>query len=89
MDVGSITLHPSGVPHGPQPVWRRSQSGCTRPRSLRSWSDTFHPLKLTKFAKELDGGKYAYLWYENAPDVAGAEAAVHGDATRGGLTSHF
>jgi hypothetical protein len=33
--------------------------------------DTFHPLKLTKFAKDLDDGKYAYSWYENAPDVAG------------------
>jgi hypothetical protein len=53
--------------------------------------DTFHPLKLSKFAKELDDGKYAYSWYENAPDVAGAEAeaAVDGDATGAGLTSHF
>jgi homogentisate 1,2-dioxygenase len=51
--------------------------------------DTFDPLKLTKSAKELDGGKYAYSWYENAPDVAGAEAALDGDATWGGLTSDF
>ena len=49
--------------------------------------DTFHPLKLSRFAKDLDDGKYAYSWYENAPDVAGAE--VDDDATGAGLTSHF
>ena len=52
--------------------------------------DTFHPLKLTKFAKKLDDGKYAYSWYENAQDGTGAEeAAVDGDASGAGLTSHF
>ena len=25
--------------------------------------DTFHPLKLTKLAKALDDGQYAYSWY--------------------------
>jgi homogentisate 1,2-dioxygenase len=49
--------------------------------------DTFHPLRLTKFAKGLDDGKYMYSWYENAQDGAG-EPAVD-DATGAGLTSHF
>jgi hypothetical protein len=49
-----------------------------------------YPLKLTKFAKKLDDGKYAYSWYENAQDGGGAEeAAVDGDASGAGLTSHF
>jgi homogentisate 1,2-dioxygenase len=26
--------------------------------------DTFHPLKLSKFAQGLDDGQYAYSWYE-------------------------
>ena len=30
--------------------------------------DTFYPLKLSKFAKDLDDGKYAYSWYEDAQD---------------------
>jgi len=52
--------------------------------------DTFHPLKLTKFAKKLDDGKYAYSWYENAEDGSGAaDASVDGDASGAGLTSHF
>jgi hypothetical protein len=52
--------------------------------------DTFYPLRLTTFAKELDDGKYAYSWYENAEDGAAAEeASVDGDASGAGLTSHF
>jgi hypothetical protein len=53
--------------------------------------DTFYPLRLSAFAKELDDGKYAYSWYENAPDVAGAEARVdgEGDAGGAGLTSRL
>ena len=41
--------------------------------------------------KELDDGKYAYSWYEKAPDVAGdaEEASVDGDASGVGLTSHL
>jgi homogentisate 1,2-dioxygenase len=47
--------------------------------------DTFHPLKLTRFAKDLDDGKYAYSWYENSLE----DASVDGDASGAGLTSHF
>jgi hypothetical protein len=54
--------------------------------------DTLHPLKLTKFAKDLDNGKYAYSWYENAQEgAAGDDASAdgEGDASGAGLTSHF
>jgi len=53
--------------------------------------DTFYPLKLSKFAKDLDDGKYAYSWYEAAQDGGGEEASVdgEGDASGAGLTSHF
>ena len=40
--------------------------------------DTFHPLKLTPFAKDLDDGKYAYSWSETSADESPA-----------GVTSHF
>jgi hypothetical protein len=46
-------------------------------------------LGLTKFAKDLDDGKYAYSWYENAQDGSGEEASVDGDASGAGLTSHL
>jgi hypothetical protein len=51
--------------------------------------DTFHPLKLSKLAQELDDGRYAYSWYENAQEGAAAEVTTDGDATGAGLTSHF
>jgi homogentisate 1,2-dioxygenase len=52
--------------------------------------DTFYPLKLSKLAKDLDDGKYAYSWYE-AAQGDGEEASVdgEGDASGAGLTSHF
>jgi hypothetical protein len=40
--------------------------------------DTFHPLKLSAFAKDVDDGVYWHSWFENAD--------VTSDA---GLTSHF
>jgi len=51
--------------------------------------DTFYPLKLTKFTKELDDGEYTYSWYENAREGDGEEASVDGDASGAGLTSHL
>jgi len=62
----------------------------SRNNQITVMCDTFHPLKLTKFAKELDDGKYAYSWYEAAQDGADAEeASVDGDASGAGLTSHL
>jgi len=37
--------------------------------------DSVYPLKLTKFAKELDDGNYACSGYENAQDVGAAAGA--------------
>ena len=89
VEVGSITLHRSGLPHGPQPGLAEKSIGMHETSELTVMCDTFHPLKLSPFAKDLDDGRYAYSWYENAQDGAGAEAAVDGDATGAGLTSHF
>jgi homogentisate 1,2-dioxygenase len=90
VDVGSITLHPSGLPHGPQPCLAEKSIGTHETHEPAVLCNTFYPLKLTKFAKNLNDGKYAYSWYENAQDGTGAdEASVDGDASGAGLTSHF
>src|SRR5215813_2894459 len=81
VDVGSITLHPSGLPHGPQPGLAEASIGMHETHELAVMCDTFHPLKLTAFAKDLDDGKYWRSWYENA-EVDSA------DASGAGLTSH-
>jgi hypothetical protein len=43
--------------------------------------DTFHPLTLTKFAKDLGDRNYAYSWYENAQEPRD-EATVAASGTR-------
>jgi homogentisate 1,2-dioxygenase len=92
VDVGSITLHPSGLPHGPQPGLAEKSIGMHETHELAVMCDTFYPLKLSKFAKDLDDGKYAYSWYEAGNEAAGGEDASvdgEGDASGAGLTSHF
>src|SRR2546426_1048953 len=85
VEVGSITLHPSGLPHGPQPGLAEKSIGMHETHELAVMCDTFHPLKLSTFAKDLDDGRYAYSWYESALE----DASVDGDASGAGLTSHF
>ena len=77
VDVGSITLHPSGLPHGPQPGLAEKAIGLHETGELAVMCDTFNPLRLSKLAGELDDGKYALSWYE-----------PH-EATEAGLTSHL
>jgi len=60
VDVGSITLHPSGLPHGPQPGLAERSIDTHETHELAMMCETFHPPKLTKFANDLDDGKYAY-----------------------------
>ena len=64
IEIGSVTLHPSGIPHGPQPGLAEKSIGATETHELAVMCDTFHPLRLSKLAKELDDRKYAYSWYE-------------------------
>ena len=56
ISVGSITLHPSGLPHGPHPASRRSRSASRETTELAVMCDTFRPLKLSTFARDLDDG---------------------------------
>ena len=66
VDIGCITLHPSGLPHGPQPGAVERALGATRTDELAVMWDTFRPLTLTAFAQGLDDGRYMYSWFENA-----------------------
>jgi homogentisate 1,2-dioxygenase len=64
VDIGTITLHPSGLPHGPQPGTVEKALGATRTNELAVMCDTFRPLRLTTLAQELDDPSYALSWYE-------------------------
>jgi len=62
--VGSITLHPSGLPHGPQPGAVEKALGKTHTDEMAVMCDTFRPLKLTTLARDLDDPSYALSWYD-------------------------
>lgn len=62
VDVGMITLHPSGLPHGPQPGLVEESLGVRRTEELAVMWDTFHPLKLSALAQEIDQPDYALSW---------------------------
>ena len=51
IEVGSVTLHPSGIPHGPQPGLAEKSIGMTETHELAVMCDTFHPLRLTTLAR--------------------------------------
>jgi homogentisate 1,2-dioxygenase len=84
IDVGSVTLHPSGIPHGPQPGLAERSIGMTETHELAVMCDTFHPLRLTALARRLDDGKYAYSWYDEPAAAAGTP-----DEDPAGVTSHL
>lgn len=62
IERGSLTLHPSGIPHGPQPGAVEASLGQTRTEELAVMLDTFHPLRLTRAAASLEDDAYAYSW---------------------------
>ena len=62
--VGSLTLHPSGLPHGPQPGLVERSLGARRTEELAVMCDTFRPLRLSTLARDLDDPSYALSWYE-------------------------
>ena len=59
---GAVTLHPSGLPHGPQPGLVEEALGKRRTEELAVMCDTFRPLKLTMLARDLDEPDYALSW---------------------------
>jgi homogentisate 1,2-dioxygenase len=59
---GSISLHPGGYPHGPQPGAYERSIGVEFFDELAVMVDTFRPLELGEAAREADDGVYAYSW---------------------------
>ncbi len=59
-----ISLHPFGLPHGPQPGMTEASIGKTETQELAVMVDTFHPLNLTKQALEMEKPEYMSTWME-------------------------
>ena len=69
VDVGCLTLHPSGLPHGPQPGTVEKALGAKSTNELAVMWDTFRPLRLTTLWRAHDDPIYAYSWSEQAAGV--------------------
>ncbi len=64
IDQYDISLHPYGLPHGPQPGMTEASIGKKETNELAVMVDTFHPLQLTRQAVELEKTEYMASWLE-------------------------
>lgn len=61
---GMITLHPAGIPHGPQPGAVEKSIGQKETPELAVMVDTFRPLSLTQYALDIENEGYVMSWAE-------------------------
>lgn len=78
IEEGSITLHPLGIPHGPQPGAVEASFGAQRTEELAVMLDTYHPLKLTSAALEIEDPDYWKSWLKKV-DLPPGTAEMTGD----------
>jgi homogentisate 1,2-dioxygenase len=64
VEQGMLTLHPTGIPHGPHPGAVEKSIGKKETGELAVMVDTFKPLKLTKEAFEIEDPEYYKSWVE-------------------------
>ena len=62
IERASLTVHPNGIPHGPHPGRYEGSIGKERTDELAVMVDTFRPLRLTRYAREIEDEGYAYSW---------------------------
>ena len=62
IEESSITLHPSGLPHGPHPGTVENSIGKERTEELAVMIDTFHPLHVARAALPIEDEKYPFSW---------------------------
>ena len=62
ISIESITYHPMGIPHGPQPGKYEESIGKNRTDELAVMIDTFAPLNFTKNAQRIEDDSYKLSW---------------------------
>lgn len=79
IEVGSLTLHPQGIPHGPHPGTIEASLAATHTQELAVMCDTFRPLFPTKAALDLDDTKYPASWQgEHFPGLSSHSLHLNG-----------
>jgi homogentisate 1,2-dioxygenase len=79
IEVGSLTLHPQGIPHGPHPGTIEASLSATYTGELAVMCDTFRPLFPTKAALQIDDEKYPASWQgEHFPGLSTGSIHLNG-----------
>ncbi len=66
IDKYDLTLHPAGLPHGPQPGATEASLGVEATEELAVMVDTFNPLHIAVDALELEKPEYMDSWQDPA-----------------------
>jgi len=61
----SITYHPMGLPHGPQPGKIEESIGSKETNELAVMIDTFKKLNITEHVNDIDEANYPFSWIKN------------------------
>ncbi len=64
IELGSLTLHPDGLPHGPQPGRIEDSIGVDRTDELAVMIDTFASLNVAREALDCEDSQYGGSWIE-------------------------
>ena len=64
IEPGSISYHPSGIPHGPHPGAYKNSIGLKKTNEQAVMVDTFAPLFLTRQGEALEDPDYPKSWQE-------------------------
>ena len=62
IEYASLTLHPGGLPHGPQPGRVEESLGKRETNELEVMLDTFRPLHVARDALPFEDAGYARSW---------------------------
>jgi homogentisate 1,2-dioxygenase len=85
IEVGSITAHPQGIPHGPHPGTIEASLEAKFTGELAVMCDTFRPLHPTKAALDIDDPKYTASWEgEHFPGIKSGKIHLNGAAAMHG-----
>jgi homogentisate 1,2-dioxygenase len=77
---GSISVHPGGHAHGPQPGASEASIGVEYFDELAVMVDTFRPLELGEGGRAVDDGVYARSWATNRAGGKPGSAGTGGRA---------
>jgi homogentisate 1,2-dioxygenase len=64
VELGSMTLHPHGIPHGPHPGTIEASRDMLRTDELAVMVDTFRPLQLAEPCLAMEDTSYPFSWLD-------------------------